>query len=556
MKIVRTLTLAGLVGATALLGAPLAAAGVERNPVAAAADQSTAAPRLGDDTRTVPAAQERAEKLGLTPTSESIRTMAALSGTHSIYVSVVDVIPSTTMPANQSFNANLDQASVTNAVAAIDSFWSEQSAGAVRFQLGGYESRSLSATSCDPDAVFDSQQGAAFGGRFDRGAWVGTSEHLLTLTVEKSACRNGAGFGTLGGDGGLIFSASGIDSAVGIPVLFHEYGHNLGLNHANSAVCRSSSIDASSGNYQYVSGAPGTNGVIATSVRCPVEEYGDVLDIMGYTVSNSAPHASSVERYALGWLPAIKPAVAAKTTVVLRPLGDATGSRAVRVTDPRSGAVYFVEYRTPAGRDAASSEFSNTRAGTYYRGATYTGDYTLAFASGDAASGIVRILRPLKLESGAPSASTVLGVTPMSSNGRVRLDSLGVGDSFTTSGGGTKISVSAMGPAAGATISITTKQYASKTAIKPAHSSIKRNTNSRLAITVTSIGTKKPAGKVSVYAKGKALKGYTLSSSKGGRITVTLPKFSKKGSYPLTVKYSGSTLVAGSTSAAKTVTVR
>jgi len=545
---IRATALVGLLGVTALIAAPLSAAGAE-TPTLVVTPQAVSK-HLGNDTRTVPAAEERAEKLGLGVQSSAIKTLAASTGVHRIYVSIVDVTTSTA----DNTNPNLTVAGVTSAVQAINAYWQEESAGKVSFELGGVETRSLNKTACDPDAVWNSQQSVAFSGQFDNGAWVGTSKHLLTLTLEKAACEQGAGFGTVGLDGGLIFSASGIDSTTGLPVLYHEYGHNLGLSHANAAICRSSSIDASVGNYVFVNVAADAGGVYQTSVKCPVEEYGDVLDIMGYTVDNSAPHASSPERYAFGWMTATKPVAAKTTTVTLRSLNESTGTRAIRVTDPRSGAVYFVEYRTPAGRDANSIEFQNTQAGTYYPAAIYTGNYAVAFASGDAANGIVRILRPLKLESGSPAGSTVLAVAPVSTDGRTRLDSLGAGESFTTAGGGTKISVTSLSPAGGAVIKVTTQKSASTTSIKPAKSSIKKKTTSKLAITVKAVTTSKPAGKVTVYSKGKVVKTYTLSSTKSGKITVTLPKFSKTGSYSLKVKYSGSSAVASSTS--KTVTLK
>lgn len=546
-KSIRATAFVGLLAAAALVAAPLSAAGSDTPPFETVPTPSPAlqGPNLADDMRDIPAAIERADKLGIERLSSSASTLGVSTGVHRIYFSTVDVIAA----ATENENANLTEATARNAVAAIDAFWQEQSAGKVRFQFGGFETRpALGGTSCNPDAVALKIENAAFSGYFANGKWVGTGNHLVVLSNENAACSNGAAFGTVGYNGGTIFSAGGLDSALGVPTLYHEFGHNLGFGHANAAVCRTKNIDAVASAYRFEpKQATSPGALITTSIVCPVEQYGDLLDIMGYTVQNGAPHASSVERSAAGWLATSKPGAGKKTTVALRSLNNSTGTRAIRVTDPRTGAVYFVEYRTNEGRDVTSWEFQNTTPNSY-AGNQYSGGYFYLRQSGNVSNGMVRVLRVLGLRAGRPLESVVLAVAPVSDDGKARLNSLQAGQSFVTAGSGTKITVNSLSPAAGANITVTTAKSASKVASKPAKSTIKKKKTSKLAIVVAAVGNSKPTGTVTVYAKGKKLKAYSLSASKSGRITVTLPKFTKKGTYTITVKYSGSATVAASAS--------
>ena len=554
-KTIRATALVGLLAATALVAAPLSAAGTEPTPLTPieAPEGTVGHEGLGDDTKVVPAAVERAEALGIpqfaSESDGSPSTLSISSGTHRIFVSVVSVTSST----SDDVNTGLEIQAAKNAVVAINDYWQAESAGKVKFTYAGYETRSLNLSYCDPDAIWNSQQNVAFGGKFAKGKFIGTDDHLLTLTKEKTQCGS-RGFGTVGYGGGLIFSANGLDTTIGLPILYHEYGHNLGFQHANGAVCRSASIDGPASAFKFVTytGDPTT-----TSVACPVDEYNDRLDIMGYSINNAIPHASSSYRFAAGWMGASKPTLGKTSTITLQPLNDTSGTRAVRVVDPRTGVVYFVEYRTKEGRDATAQEFSNTTAGTYYR-FNYSGNYAFGFApAANNSTGVVRILRQVKNPiAGQPMNSTVLAVTPVSADGRTRLNGLQAGGTFTTNGGGTKITVSSLNPATGAVVTFTSAKSNSKVSSKPAKSSIKKNKSSKLKITVTAVGNTKPTGTVTVYAKGKKLKAYPLYASKSGKVTVTLPKFTKKGSYSITVKYSGSTNALASSSKAVKVRVK
>lgn len=478
----------------------------------------------------------------------SKRLAAASTGVHTIWVSVVSGSDDT---SDDNQNGDLSEAAVTGAIAEISAFWSEQSDGAVSFEFGGYETRDASAAVCSPDAIWDSQAREAFDERFDNGRWVGKSEHLLTLTMENAACENGAGFGSLGGDGGLIFSASGIGAANGLPALFHEFGHNLGLGHADAAICRTKSVDGRSSTFKNVPYSSAE--VTSTKVACASEEYGDLLDIMGITFEGATPHASAYERLALGWGDALslksEAAPVTDSLTTLKSLNDASGTRILKVTDPRTGERYYVEFRTNAGRDATALEFSSkARPGSARVSTVYSGNYTTLFAAGNVNDGVVRILKAINKTDGPPE-STVLAVTPWGDAGKARLLNLEKGATFTTFGGGTTIYVRSVAES-GAVVKVTLQKYASTTTISMA-SKVKRS-KAKATVTVKVIGGSKPVGTITAYNKGKKLKSYKISSGANGKITVTLPKL-KKGKAKITFKYNGTSKIASDLSPVKTV---
>ncbi|MDO8435107.1 MAG: Ig-like domain-containing protein [bacterium] len=116
----------------------------------------------------------------------------------------------------------------------------------------------------------------------------------------------------------------------------HEFGHGLGVDHANFYNCGSASW-ASSG--------------------CSSVEYGDWYDAMGtgYTVHMNAGHKDY-----LGWLDANRmPTVTTNGQFTIEPIeSDTAGLKAIRI--PRGSYDYlYVEYRQPLGYDA-----NNMPAGT------------------------------------------------------------------------------------------------------------------------------------------------------------------------------------------------
>jgi hypothetical protein len=356
-----------------------------------------------------------------------------ISGTETVWVSVISATPQT----SDDVNPAVTQSQAQTLIGQLNSYWSAQSNGALTIQLGGFETRSLGESTCDPNAALTAEETGAFGGMFANDAWKGTHEHLLILSAE--SC-NADSFATVGGTGGEIFSGNGIGTAMGVPYLLHEFGHNLGFEHADASICtNTSSYDGVASDFSF------------TSTVCPTREYDDYFDIMGYTVKNATPNLSSPQRILAGWLPNYL-TVTSSVTQTLTALSGSGGTQALKIIDPVDGDAYYVEYRTDAGLDATSAEFNyGLQCDPAMSG------YTICELDSDKSTGDVRVLRVLPFPSAGANGTTVLatGLTAGSTDKTKRHTHLNNGDSFTNVDGSFSIQVKSMSPGSGAVISVT-----------------------------------------------------------------------------------------------------
>ena len=631
--------LIGVLAAASLIASPLVAGAAPSDPV-----PDIGILDLGDDMRFVDGVDVAADAAANAARSKSARQAAPSN--HLVYVSVVNVMTANT--GGEVSASSLSEANVTAAIQQLSTYWSGETGGAVTFSLGGYETASYGETSCEPQDVAVRQRTRAFDGFFAKDAWVGTNKHLLTLTQETSACNMQA-FGTVGGRGGEIFDATGLSARIGIPVLFHEFGHNLGFGHADVTMCTNGFVDGAISTFTY-----------ASSV-CPTEEYGDVLDIMGFTVDSSTPHLSAIEKIQFGYFEGsyLNVAGTVPSTTMVSSMSSATGVRALRIADPISGQIYVVEYRTADGLDANSPDFS----GQTSKFINYQNGSRLYHYDGSAATGSVRIMREIPfVDKGfagerSYTETTVLatGLAATKTNPAFRHPRLDAGESFTSLDRGFTVTVNSTNPAVGAEIAISypahvatettlvrsrsTQTYGStkrvtlgahvfaadgsvpagsvtffdgakavKTVKVKANGSasftlprttragkhsysarfdvtefysasaspaVRANVRKAAATTtftiakkrVSTTGTAKltvrvkvagitsPKGTIVVSSNGKKLKSYSLTASKKGKLTVTLPKIAKPGSKRITVKYKGATSIAADTSIRRTLKV-
>jgi hypothetical protein len=363
-------------------------------------------------------------------------TSAAVPAVEKVWVSVL----SATSQTSDDVNTGMTQAAVQTAITQLNSYWSAQSNGIVTIQLAGFETRSLGQGSCDPNTALASEETSAFGGMFANGAWKGTHEHLLILSAESCSADS---FATVGGVGGEIFSGNGIGTTEGIPYLLHEFGHNLGFEHADASICtNTTSYDGAAAAFSF------------TSTVCPTREYDDYFDIMGYTVKNATPNLSSPQRIMSGWLTnyATLTNSTRSITSTLTALGGTGGTQALKVIDPISGDAYYIEYRTDTGLDASSAEFHYA-----LQCDPAMSGYTICELDSNAGTGDVRVLRTLPYPSANAYGTTVMatGLTAGSTDKTKRHTHLNSGDSFTSVDGGFTMRVVSMSPSAGASISVT-----------------------------------------------------------------------------------------------------
>lgn len=182
--------------------------------------------------------------------------------------------------------------------------------------------------------------------------WSQTSYRALIMFVPGSYLNNGAAGMTYsnGGIGGRILMPQ--ISPLTDPVVAHEFGHALGLDHANSLECGSGVQDV----------APGPYGGFADS-SCGIRVYGDSLDLMGMSRYYHMPAVSSPnwDSAQLGRGDEIVDAgtLSSARTFTLKPWAGTAAARAVKFKDVKSGEVYYLELRAPVGYDAAVATGGN-----------------------------------------------------------------------------------------------------------------------------------------------------------------------------------------------------
>ena len=136
-----------------------------------------------------------------------------------------------------------------------------------------------------------------------------------------------------GGLGSVNDRDSWVNGEMDSRVTVHELGHNIGLNHARSAVC----VDQA--NHQ-----------ATESVKCTTNEYGDLFDAMGVPAFGT-PQFGALQMNHLGWLTGHLATPTTSRSITLSPLENGIGTLAARIRV--GGTEYWLEYRRPVGVDAS-----------------------------------------------------------------------------------------------------------------------------------------------------------------------------------------------------------
>ncbi|KQQ28126.1 Ig-like domain-containing protein [Frondihabitans sp. Leaf304] len=566
-----TLTAAAILASVLTTGPTAATAAEVPQPQTAAAAPTTA--DLSGDMIAVPPAVSTPSprrSTGATTQSESTQSesvqsesaqsqSAQAASTVSVEKIYVSRAAATTTTADDSSSLKLDDASIKAAVSSLHDYWWEQSSHTVDIQLAGIENDSLAQKTCDANTTLNGVSAKAFGGSFANFSWINTHRHLLVLSRE--ACGTVA-FGTLGGNGGLIFSGYGTEQSLAVPILLHEFGHNLGFQHANAGFCRSAKVfDGTDDDFSLV---PANT---TTSVQCPVREYGDYADIMGYSLNGARPGLSSLQRSLAGYITDVTDDSAVGTrSFTIKPLSGSASGRSLRIVDPVSKAVYYVEYRTKTGADASNAEFAGYRQNCE----SITGGFTLCALGSSATSGSVRILRtlPNSNDSRTYPATVVLAAGLDSKNDPTRRDThLDKGESFTDYGSGLSLKVTSLNPSSGAVVSVRLGTAPTFSAKKPATAATTTTLKVNRATQAYGSSTRITAT-ATVSAREGGIPNGTLTLKRGGTtvskgavpkngaVAYTLPKTLAAGSYALKATYAPtSEAFAASTSSTVKVAV-
>ena len=235
------------------------------------------------------------------------------------------------------------QASLTKTANATAAYWNAQSGNTLTIQPDVHawaliaDPGSCANTAAFTSAIFNAAM-AANGETVPSSA----SRHIEIYFPTRPDCGGWAGFGSVGG--GNIWINGYNDTRV----VAHEFGHNLGLGHSNTAEC------ISAGAWVSLS--------LPLASTCTLHEYGDQADVMGSGIlgapaGNLNTGFADFLGYARGTVFTSTPA--APTSVELWPLGTVAAQRSIKI--PVAGGTVYIDFRPALAPDTAKTAWAGVQ---------------------------------------------------------------------------------------------------------------------------------------------------------------------------------------------------
>jgi hypothetical protein len=227
----------------------------------------------------------------------------------------------TVLPVYWTAPDSATRSTLTALAAATSAYWSAQSGGRIMITPAVRDwARIPDPGSCDPVALANAALAA-----HAMALPVSTAQHVAIYFPERRDCGGWAGLAQISGS--LIW-----DNGVPLTdVLAHEFGHNLGLGHANLAGCTGSGVR------------------VTLSPACSVQEYRDYADVMGAAMDRPTGNLNTALADSLGLVTSVTVPAGGQATVDLAPLAQVGAIRAIKI---RVGTAWlYADFRPAADPD-------------------------------------------------------------------------------------------------------------------------------------------------------------------------------------------------------------
>ncbi len=358
-----------------------------------------------EGTQLLQLAQAEAKPLQVSQANVTLSEMSLGTAAHTVDVAVLD-------------GASFNDSAVNTNVGDLGTFWVGQSNGAItgitRPQtVQRYTSAYLS--TCPSNSNWPNQvwsEAAAKFGNTTSDYYNSSGRHLVVFAKMPAGAYCSEGIGSVGGTNGSGTIVANI-SSITLHTLAHEFGHNLGLGHANVHQCSNAAL---------------VEGSVAQG--CQDYAYDDYYDVMsgGYVVGGAVTWSTNqlaalnvTDRVRLGFFPSgdLKVVSGSDSAVSLKPSSATNGVRGLQVADPITGDTYYIEYRSGTGMDT---------------GAFYTKPFTPGM--GEDLESLRPGVRILKLRGSGSGNSSVALAQLKQPGDPYKMLALKSGDTFSTPSGG------------------------------------------------------------------------------------------------------------------------